>query len=196
RSVSPNSSFKPTPLRYTKHMAGTACHALCSTTRRGLTQALGGTLQCRVTEYRGNRVGQCSSSIPWLRALRRKRAGTVRRGSLRIAGDTRCNRTVHRRLRPGPGTGSGPARPGTTGSGYIPSKSLSLPDFRRSVSPNSSFKPTPLRYTKHMAGTACHVFCSTTRRGLTQALGGTLQCRVTEYRGNRVGQCSSSIPWL
>src|SRR5690606_15610615 len=49
--------------------------------------------------------------------------------------------------------------------------SLSLPDFRRSVSPNSSFKPTPLRYTKHMAGTACHVLCSTTRRGLTQVLG-------------------------
>src|SRR5690606_31393280 len=50
-------------------------------------------------------------------------------------------------------------------------KSLSHPDFRRSVSPNSSFKPTPLRYTKHMAGTACHALCSTTRRGLTQALG-------------------------
>src|SRR5690606_23891972 len=49
-------------------------------------------------------------------------------------------------------------------------KSLSLPDFRRSVSPNSSFKPTPLRYTKHMAGAACHVLCSTTRRGLTQVL--------------------------
>ena len=100
-----------------------------STTRFGLTQVLGGTLQCRVTEYRGNRIGQCSSSIPWLRALRRKRAGTGRRGSLRIAGDTRCNRTVHRRLRPGPGTGSGSARPGTTGSGYIPSQELVAPRF-------------------------------------------------------------------
>ena len=38
--------------------------------------------------------------------------------------------------------------------------------------PNDSFKPTPLRYAKHMAGTACHVLCSTTRRGLTQVLGG------------------------
>lgn len=37
--------------------------------------------------------------------------------------------------------------------------------------PNNSFKPTPLRYANHMAGTACHVLRSTTRRGLTQALG-------------------------
>ena len=44
--------------------------------------------------------------------------------------------------------------------------------FRRKLPPNNSFKPTPLRYAKHMAGTACHVLGSTTRRGLTQALGG------------------------
>src|SRR5690606_35018168 len=61
-------------------------------------------------------------------------------------------------------------------------KSLSLPDFRRSVSPNSSFKPTPLRYTKHMAGAACHVLCSTTRRGLTQALGVTRRVRMSLNR--------------
>jgi hypothetical protein len=36
---------------------------------------------------------------------------------------------------------------------------------------NNSFKPTPLRYTNNMAGKACHVVGSTTRRGLTQALG-------------------------
>ena len=35
------------------------------------------------------------------------------------------------------------------------------------VGPNNAFKPTPLRCTKHMAGQACHVFGSTTRRGLT-----------------------------
>src|SRR5690606_37042349 len=35
----------------------------------------------------------------------------------------------------------------------------------------SSFKPTPLRYANHMAGRACHMVCSTTRRGLTQVLG-------------------------
>src|SRR5690606_18312040 len=32
-------------------------------------------------------------------------------------------------------------------------------------------KPTPLRYANHMAGRACHMVCSTTRRGLTQVLG-------------------------
>ena len=37
--------------------------------------------------------------------------------------------------------------------------------------PNNSFKPNLLRYTKHMADTACHVFGSTTQVGLTQALG-------------------------
>ena len=38
--------------------------------------------------------------------------------------------------------------------------------------PNSSFKPKLLRYTKGMAGKACHAFASTTQSGLTQALGG------------------------
>lgn len=33
--------------------------------------------------------------------------------------------------------------------------------------PNNAFKPTPLRSTNHMAGTACHVVCSATRCGLT-----------------------------
>ncbi len=37
--------------------------------------------------------------------------------------------------------------------------------------PNNSFKPKPLRYSKVMAGKACHAFASTTRFGLTQALG-------------------------
>src|SRR5690606_28725830 len=37
--------------------------------------------------------------------------------------------------------------------------------------PNNSFKPKPLRYTKGMAEKACHAFGSTTRFGLTQALG-------------------------
>ncbi|WP_207780944.1 hypothetical protein, partial [Cognatiluteimonas telluris] len=41
----------------------------------------------------------------------------------------------------------------------------------RSVRPNNSFKPKPLRYTKGMADTACHAFGSTTRFGLTQVLG-------------------------
>src|SRR3546814_9767192 len=36
---------------------------------------------------------------------------------------------------------------------------------------NNSFKPNALRYTKHMADKACHVFGSTTHVGLTQALG-------------------------
>ena len=37
--------------------------------------------------------------------------------------------------------------------------------------PNKSFKPKPLRYANHMAGKACHVLRSTTRLGLTLALG-------------------------
>ena len=36
---------------------------------------------------------------------------------------------------------------------------------------NNSFKPNLLRYTKHMAEKACHVFGSATQVGLTQALG-------------------------
>ena len=39
------------------------------------------------------------------------------------------------------------------------------------AAPNNSFKPNALRYTKHMADKACHVFGSTTHVGLTQALG-------------------------
>ena len=39
--------------------------------------------------------------------------------------------------------------------------------------PNNAFKPKPLRYGKGMAGKACHAFGSTTRFGLTQALGGS-----------------------
>ena len=39
------------------------------------------------------------------------------------------------------------------------------------LGPNNAFKPKPLRYAKHMAGTACHVLSSTTRLGLTWVLG-------------------------
>ena len=39
------------------------------------------------------------------------------------------------------------------------------------MGPNNSFKPNLLRYTKHMAEKACHVFGSATQVGLTQALG-------------------------
>src|SRR3546814_16178779 len=37
--------------------------------------------------------------------------------------------------------------------------------------PNNAFKPTPLRYAKHMAGRACHVLGSPTRLRLTSELG-------------------------
>lgn len=37
--------------------------------------------------------------------------------------------------------------------------------------PNNAFKPTPFRSANHMAGTACHMACSTARRGLTWVLG-------------------------
>ena len=40
-ALRPNNSFKPNLLRYTKAMAGKACHGLGSTTQVGLTQALG-----------------------------------------------------------------------------------------------------------------------------------------------------------
>src|SRR3546814_408322 len=45
--------------------------------------------------------------------------------------------------------------------------------------PNNSFKPKPLRYTKGMAGKACHAFGSTTRFGLTQALGAMSKTSAT-----------------
>ena len=43
--------------------------------------------------------------------------------------------------------------------------------MQQSLRPNNSFKPNLLRYTKGMAGKACHAFGSTTQVGLTQALG-------------------------
>src|SRR3546814_12886329 len=39
--------------------------------------------------------------------------------------------------------------------------------------PNNAFKPNALRYTKHMAERACHVFGSATHVGLTSVLGAT-----------------------
>ena len=39
--------------------------------------------------------------------------------------------------------------------------------LQHGLGPNNAFKPKPLRYAKHMAGTACHVLRSTTRLGLT-----------------------------
>ena len=42
---------------------------------------------------------------------------------------------------------------------------------RSRTAPNNSFKPKLLRYTKGMAGKACHAFGSTTQFGLTQVLG-------------------------
>src|SRR5690606_31239339 len=45
---------------------------------------------------------------------------------------------------------------------------------------NNSFKPKLLRYTKGMAGKACHAFGSTTQFGLTQALGGMESIRVVQ----------------
>src|SRR5690606_1004322 len=44
--------------------------------------------------------------------------------------------------------------------------------------PNKSFKPNPLRYAKHMAGKACHVFRFTTLLGLTLVLGATWSTSV------------------
>src|SRR3546814_3417580 len=52
-----------------------------------------------------------------------------------------------------------------------------------SETPNNSFKPNLLRYTKAMAEKACHGFGSTTQVGLTQALGlkGTITYRSEEH---------------
>ncbi|WP_159447419.1 hypothetical protein [Novilysobacter spongiicola] len=46
-----------------------------------------------------------------------------------------------------------------------------MTESSRFAGSNNSFKPKPLRYTKGMAEKACHAFGSTTRFGLTQALG-------------------------
>src|SRR3546814_16113406 len=51
-----------------------------------------------------------------------------------------------------------------------------------SETPNNSFKPNLLRYTKAMAEKACHGFGYTTQVGLTQALG--LKGTIT-YVGNK-----------
>ena len=54
--------------------------------------------------------------------------------------------------------------------------------------PNKAFKPKPLRYAKHMAGKAGHVFRFTTLLGLTQVLervmnfeGWLQHCRASEW---------------
>src|SRR5690606_34767077 len=62
-----------------------------------------------------------------------------------------------------------------------------------SLRSNNSFKPTPLRYANHMAGTACHVLRSTTRRGLTQVLGarGSYVAVRAACNSNRMLRCSS-----
>jgi hypothetical protein len=66
-----------------------------------------------------------------------------------------------------------PSQPQLLASGHDPV--AGRPAKRRSFSamlrPNNSFKPKPLRSGKNMAEKACHVFTSTTRFGLTQALG-------------------------
>ena len=49
------------------------------------------------------------------------------------------------------------------------------------AAPNNSFKPNLLRYTKHMAEKACHVFGSTTQVGLTQVLG-RMELEAQPYR--------------
>jgi len=50
---------------------------------------------------------------------------------------------------------------------------------RTMLRPNNSFKPKPLRYSKNVAKKACHAFASTTRFGLTQALGLMSRVRLT-----------------
>src|SRR3546814_2744871 len=68
-----------------------------------------------------------------------------------------------------------------------------------SETPNNSFKPNLLRYTKALAEKACHGFGSTTQVGLTQALG--LKGTIT-YVGNKtrrwlaVRRRSVVRPWL
>ena len=60
------------------------------------------------------------------------------------------------------------------------------------LQPNNSFKPKPLRYGKNMAEKACHVFTSTTRFGLTQALGVEMPVRSRARRKHlRARACSS-----
>src|SRR3546814_9516497 len=65
--------------------------------------------------------------------------------------------------------------PGAAGL-LIPSRGGTLYGQGRDLSgpvgctPNNSFKPNLLRYTKNMAEKACHVFGSTTQVGLTPAL--------------------------
>src|SRR5690606_6356211 len=62
----------------------------------------------------------------------------------------------------------------------------------RKVRPNNAFKPNPLRYAKHMAGKACHVFRSTTLLGLTLVLcpvdtPARLENAITQLFGNHEG---------
>src|SRR5690606_35534077 len=50
---------------------------------------------------------------------------------------------------------------------------------------NNPFKPNPLRYAKHMADTACHVFRSTTLLGLTLVLGASHASSRTHSKSGR-----------
>jgi hypothetical protein len=165
-------------------MAGKACHVVASTTQVGLIQALG-------------RTGCASSCVAQqdLRTVLGQRAGSLRSAShlpapgfdLRLQPVAR-RAHINRWLRPHVASSAG-ARPRR--GRLVPAGNLGQPEPRccsvsakgsgcggpgrgppsRPLRPNNSFKPTPLRYTKHMAERACHVFGSPTRCGLTRALG-------------------------
>ena len=67
-----------------------------------------------------------------------------------------------------------------------------MTSLRHILQANNSFKPKPLRSTKGMAEIACHAFGSTTRFGLTQALGVEMPFRSRTRRKHlRARACSS-----
>ena len=128
----------------------------------------------------------------WLRAAH---VGFGQPGLLALAGVSRMGKQS---LRPGSVPGGSRSREWAwAASAASRTAELRAGQSRRMLRPNNSFKPTPLRYGKSMAGKACHAFASTTRRGLTQALGRAERSSVIEQaRSHYVGQLSSTLSSL
>jgi hypothetical protein len=131
--LGPNNAFKPKPLRYAKHMAGTACHVLRFTTRLGLTWVLG-------------RAGQAPMTVlvSATESFRRK----LRAPELCAASSFPIVRGAIRWLTELCAAGDFPQVRGAS----LPSPRLGVQSrqaghWRHRLRPNNSFKPMPLRGT-------------------------------------------------
>ena len=134
----PNNSFKPMPLRSGQVMAGKACHDLASTTRHGLTQALGVEMPFRSRARRKHLRARACSSVSDLVScdcgIRSSPSGL----SLRQVPAGRIARSCVHPHRPRPIL----LRQAGKALRFRPCGNQVLSG---NLAPNNSFKPSPLR---------------------------------------------------